>query len=95
MISDRIMLAMKEKGWGFPDLARATGISRQTLWNNVRLGVDPSATNLKKIADATGKSVDWFFSADLDVSGLTESDKAKVQKLIDRLKATRSGQRTG
>lgn len=60
-LSKKIKIAMLDSGLNQTQLARKIGISRQSLSEWLSSCENPKLQNIKKIAQATGKPVNYFF----------------------------------
>jgi transcriptional regulator with XRE-family HTH domain len=63
MFGRRIRRARLEKGYSQHDLARAMGISSRAVqyWESPTGTRQPQARMLRKLSEATGKPIAWFF----------------------------------
>lgn len=62
--ADRIKSILLENHT-YEEMERRTGISKSTLVRIATNKTDPKATDLEKIAQATGKSMDWICFGDI------------------------------
>lgn len=60
IVSRRLKWALFEADMSCAQLHRVTGISESTVYNIVNQRTVPSATKVKKIADALNVSADWL-----------------------------------
>ena len=66
----RLNQIMIERGLYPGDVQRLTGIKRQRIYEYIQGVVQPSAYNLKRLAEGLDISVDWL----IGVKGVTKSD---------------------
>lgn len=57
-IGKRITTYREAKGWSLSKLAREVGVQPPTAWGWERGDFSPGITNLRKVADVLGRSVD-------------------------------------
>lgn len=64
-VGNRILMTRRSKGWNQGKLAEMTGLSRGQLSKYEHGGtIDIRASNLIRLADALGVSVDWLLGRD-------------------------------
>jgi transcriptional regulator with XRE-family HTH domain len=73
-----------------PLLAKKSGVSQSTIGRIIRGEVNPSADNIKRIADALGVDVTSLY-VDLDALGLTEVRQERMRSLETRFVHRKSG----
>lgn len=72
LIATRIKRARKGSEMSHDRLAEECGTSRQHLIKLEQATHRPRAAMLRKIAEATGRSVDWFLDPEVDPSPFPE-----------------------
>lgn len=60
-VGHRVKAAREAAGMSQEQLADAVGVTRNTVYNLESESTKPKADTLWRIAQATGKSLDWFF----------------------------------
>ncbi len=106
MLGERIRRRLDEQGMTVAELAEKVGIARPMLYRYISGKHEPSASILRKIAEALCCTVDWFFTdpfAELKnpaikalfekSSDLTDTERTEVLRFIDFVKQKRAGQR--
>lgn len=74
LIASRIRRARREAGLSHDVLGeRMGGVTRQHLIKLEKARHRPGAAMLTRIAEATGRSVEWFLDPDLDPSPFQEA----------------------
>ena len=73
LISSRIRKARRSADLSLDKLAERVGTSRQHLINLEKARHRPRLDMLSKIAEATGRQVEWFLDPDLDPSPFQEA----------------------
>ena len=76
LIAARIKRARKEKGISHDRLAESAATSRQHLIKLEKGKHRPRPEMLTRIADATGREIDWFVDPDLDPSPFPDAKAA-------------------
>ena len=77
-IVERINQLRIKKGWSQYNLAKATGISENTVYGWTRNNVTPSLKNVEAICDAMGFTTAYFFCG-----GHSESLGEEERQLLD------------
>ena len=96
MVGKKIQGRLKALNMTPSELGRRSGVSISTVFNYLKDKVEPTASNLKKIADVLCCTIDWFYAdpfADLHdpklvamfekVGVLTEDEKQSVVDFIE------------
>ena len=60
MIRDKIRQRMDELGMTISGLAKRSGVPYNTVRSYLYIGSDPTCEKMKKLADALGRTMDWF-----------------------------------
>lgn len=92
-ILERIDKLIKEKGWSKYELADRCGLNRVTTWMFWEKGIDNiKLSNLKKLADGLGVSVDYLLNGETDsdsfylakeISLLNSRDRQAIEAMIN------------
>ncbi len=87
MLSTRIREIRTAKRISQVELAKALGVTKQSVSNWENDNIQPSVDMLARIADALSVSADYLLGRDdkrhLDVTGLSEDAIQRLQALID------------
>ena len=69
-LNKKIKIAMLDSGLNQTQLAKALGISRQSLSEWLSSSVNPKLEQIKKISKITGKPLTYFFDNSPIISGV-------------------------
>lgn len=90
MLGQNLRRLRRERGLGQEELGRRIGARKQSVSNWENDNIMPSIDILVRLADYFGVSTDLLLGREerrtLDASGLTDSQAAHVQQLIDDLR---------
>ncbi len=90
MLGQNLRRLRRERGLGQAELGRRIGASKQSVSNWENDNIMPSIDILVRLADYFGVSTDLLLGREerrtLDASGLTDSQAAHVQQIIDDLR---------
>ena len=102
MIGDKLKARMAELNMSPAQLEKASGVPVSTIYTYLQNRADPIGSRLKKIADAVGRTADWFLSdPTVDLSDpklksmfdkaheLTEEEKQSVVNFISFVREQR------
>lgn len=99
-LSEKILLLMREKGYSYETMEKATGIAKSTLQRKISAGASKMFLNeIKSIAIALGQDaatlLEWRrteepqFALNKDIDTLTVEEAEKVQDYVDLIKSSR------
>ncbi|MDH3001464.1 transcriptional regulator [Chelonobacter oris] len=81
MFSNRMkLIAEKYFNGNYSEFARAVGVAQASLARWVKGEADPSRTNLVKVADVSGVSLDWL------ATGKEEQPKNTIERSVEKVK---------
>ncbi len=90
MLGENIRKLRQSRGIGQLELGRRVGASKQSISNWENGNIMPSIDLLIRLADFFGVSTDYLLGRDtrqtLDAAGLTDTQSAHIQQLIDDLR---------
>lgn len=93
MLGENIRRLRRERGLRQEELGRCVGASKQSVSNWENGNIMPSIDMLERLADSFGVSTDLLLGRDakrtLDASGLTDSQAAHIQQIIDDLRGNK------
>lgn len=96
MLSQRIKMLRLARGVSQVDMAKALGVTKQSVSNWENDNIQPSIDMLSKLADYFAVSTDYLLGrsdqATLLIDGLTPTQRSHVQAIIDDI-LTASGQK--
>ncbi len=90
MLGENIRKLRQSRGIGQLELGHRVGASKQSISNWENGNIMPSIDLLIRLADFFGVSTDYLLGRDtrqtLDAAGLTDTQSAHIQQLIDDLR---------
>ncbi len=90
MFGDRVERLRTAYNWTQVQLAQKLNVSKQTVSNWENNNILPSVEMLVKLANVFSVSTDYLLSIDdkeyIEITGLTEIQRAHIQLLIDDLR---------
>ena len=93
MLDQRIRETRKAKGLSQVELAKKLGVSKQSLSNWENDNIQPSIEMLERLATCLSVTTDYLLGRDnkkyLEVSGLTDTELAHIQQIIDDIRTNK------
>lgn len=86
IFSNRLKIAIKNKGMSIKEISRQTGIDWRTIYIYLdpgkyrRKNVNPHAVNLEALAEVLGVSMDWLWGRSFDCAGCKHLNTAACNR---------------